>query len=380
MFQISAIVIAMLLGATEPPATAAQGTRQLEEVIVEEKVEGDFADFEAWDREVRDGLQRATLKQRDELTAHDHAQILILEKEMPVLKRSLDKIKFLVRAHKFRQTLTHREIEQLSEAYRTAEAILENVPDAFMPRCRQLHKYDGRNKVATCDIDYYAIQKQMDEYARKRASGETKARATRSRPSAARPGAAGPRIPPHQGRELAAAAGGAGTRARAGGLLPHGAAARHLRRRHHAQARGLPRDRHGAAGAGAGARAAPGAAHRHRHEPDFARHAARSSATSRWTRSCCAWSRCRAPRPWATAWSCATTAPSRAPWSPSSTAGATGAAGAHQRAARQRDSGRRAPGDAVRRGRNPARPGLRALRHRFRRRVARQACAGAQAL
>ena len=173
MGNVSAVAVAWLLALSATQARDERSTQQLEEVVVEERAEGDFADFEDWDREVRDGLSRAKLKERHELTEHDHAQILILQNEMPLLKRSLDKIQFLVRAHKFRQTLTHREIEELSKAYRTAEAILENVPDAFMPRCRQLRKYDSRNKMATCDVDYLAIERQIAEYTRARGKDPT---------------------------------------------------------------------------------------------------------------------------------------------------------------------------------------------------------------
>jgi hypothetical protein len=161
-----AICLVLLLAATI--ACPADAPRRLDEIVVEERAPGDFEDVERWNREVRDALGRARLKRRGELSAADHAQILILEDEMPVLRRSLDTIERLTREHRFRMTLGERELLELAGAYEKAEAVLENVPDAFMPRCRLKRKHAQRNKAAMCDVDYHAIVRQVDELRRKR--------------------------------------------------------------------------------------------------------------------------------------------------------------------------------------------------------------------
>jgi hypothetical protein len=172
MIRHIVIVLAGTLGsiafAAEEPATA-EGDRTLERVVVEARAQpSDFADVQKWAREVRDGLARAKLKQRDELTDHDVAQIMVLEGEMDDLKRSLGEIERLVRKHKFRQTLTQGETVRLARNYQKVEAILENIPDAFMPRCRLMRKYAQRNKAAVCEVDYLAAARTVDEYRRKR--------------------------------------------------------------------------------------------------------------------------------------------------------------------------------------------------------------------
>lgn len=155
--------------APPPPDAANGGERRLDEVVVEARAQpGDFADVQKWAKEVRDGLARAKLKQRDELTEHDMAQIMVLEGEMDELKRNLAQIESLVRKHKFRQTLTQGETVRLARAYSKVEAILENIPDAFMPRCRLMPKYAQRNKAAICQVDYLAAARTVDEYRRKR--------------------------------------------------------------------------------------------------------------------------------------------------------------------------------------------------------------------
>jgi len=154
---------------TAQPADEERGERTMEKVVVEERAPpGDFAEVQKWAKEVRDGLSRAKLKQRDDITEHDMAQIMVLEGEMDDLKRSLGEIESLVRKHKFRQTLTQGETVRLARNYQKVEAILENIPDAFMPRCRLMRKYAQRNKAAVCEVDYLAAARTVDEYRRKR--------------------------------------------------------------------------------------------------------------------------------------------------------------------------------------------------------------------
>jgi hypothetical protein len=151
------------------PAVSEEGGRTLGTVVVEARAQPtEFADIRKWAKEVRDGLSRAKLKQREELTEHDRAQIMVLEGEMDLLKNNLATIESLVRKHKFRQTLTQGETLRLARAYSRVEAILENIPDAFMPRCRLMRKYAQRNKATVCSVDYLAAARTVDEYRRKR--------------------------------------------------------------------------------------------------------------------------------------------------------------------------------------------------------------------
>lgn len=158
--------------AGEPAAAPVEGTtegRKLDKVEVTARAQPtDFDDVQKWAKEVRDGLSRAKLKQRDELTEHDMAQIMVLESEMADLKRALGEIEALVRKHKFRQTLTQGETLRLARNYQKVEAILENIPDAFMPRCRLMREYAKRNKATVCEVDYLAAARTVDEYRRKR--------------------------------------------------------------------------------------------------------------------------------------------------------------------------------------------------------------------
>jgi hypothetical protein len=171
---IRGVLVALVAGLAGAAVQAEEPTTtRLDEVVVEGQRPGDFDDVEAWDREVRDALDRAKLKQRDELTEHDQQQILVLQQEMPILKKNLDKIQKLVRAHKFRQTLSMHETQELADSYKKVEAILENIPDAMMPKCRKVHGGGRRNKTTTCEVDYFAIERQLDELRRKQGEAGT---------------------------------------------------------------------------------------------------------------------------------------------------------------------------------------------------------------
>ena len=115
--MLGLLVSSLSVAAAETQAPTEEGSKEgrtLEKVVVEERAPpGDFADMQKWAKEVRDGLARAKLKQRDELTEHDIAQIMVLESDMDVLKRNLTQIENLVRKHKFRQTLTQGETLRL---------------------------------------------------------------------------------------------------------------------------------------------------------------------------------------------------------------------------------------------------------------------------
>ena len=180
--MLGLLVSSLSVAAAETQAPTEEGSKEgrtLEKVVVEERAPpGDFADMQKWAKEVRDGLARAKLKQRDELTEHDIAQIMVLESDMDVLKRNLTQIENLVRKHKFRQTLTQGETLRLARAYSKVEAILENIPDAFMPRCRLMREYAKRNKATVCEVDYLAAARTVDEYRRKRSGGMSEAAQT----------------------------------------------------------------------------------------------------------------------------------------------------------------------------------------------------------
>jgi hypothetical protein len=95
-FAVSGVCISVLLCAhLQAGAVAAEVS--LPPVTVEETVPDPYHDYEAWERNVRDAIARAKLKPRAELTAHDEAQILIVESDMPVLQHALDTVEPLLR-------------------------------------------------------------------------------------------------------------------------------------------------------------------------------------------------------------------------------------------------------------------------------------------
>jgi hypothetical protein len=81
---------------------------------------------------------------------------------MPVLKRSIGTMNRLIRKQRFRQTLSSYDQLTLVRAYAKAEAILENVPDAFLPRCRLLNRTGQRNRTPVCERDYAAMQELLE--------------------------------------------------------------------------------------------------------------------------------------------------------------------------------------------------------------------------
>jgi hypothetical protein len=136
-------------------------------IVVEEKLPDPYADFDAWEHNMLDALARAQLKYRDQLTDEDRAQILILQSDMPVLKQSIGTMNRLINKHRFRRTLSTSDQLALVRAYAKAEAILENVPDAFLPRCRLLNREGQRNRTPVCEHDYAAMQHLLDDLERR---------------------------------------------------------------------------------------------------------------------------------------------------------------------------------------------------------------------
>ncbi len=144
---------------------AEQTTTQLETVIVE--ADEGFGDFAEWRSQIEAAIDKAKLKQRAELTAHDKKQILVLQEDMPKLREALDRMAVVIGQNPRQAMLSEIEKVELVKAYLKTQAILQNVPDELMIRCRLVHENERRNKRAACDLDYARAQQFLQKIAPK---------------------------------------------------------------------------------------------------------------------------------------------------------------------------------------------------------------------
>ena len=155
----------LALAAADAAAVPAEKptTPQLETVIVE--ADDSFSDFAEWKAQIDAAIAKAKLKERSELTAHDKQQILVLKQDMPKLQTALDEMATIIGANPRQAMLTENEKVELVRAYVRTQAILLNVPDELMVRCRLLHENEHRNKRAACEFDYARAREFLEHVA-----------------------------------------------------------------------------------------------------------------------------------------------------------------------------------------------------------------------
>jgi hypothetical protein len=164
----------LALAAAEAAALPAEkpATKQLETVIVE--ADDSFSDFAEWKAQIDAAIAKAKLKERSELTAHDEKQILVLKDDMPKLKAALDEMASIIGENPREAMLTENEKVELVRAYVRTQAILLNVPDQLMVRCRMLHEEEHRNKRAICEFDYARAREFMEHVAPKQSERDAR--------------------------------------------------------------------------------------------------------------------------------------------------------------------------------------------------------------
>lgn len=156
MLRILGVAALLASGAAHADTADTRSTKQLDEVVI--TADDSFKEFEAWKKALLAAIDKAPLKERSELTEHDKKQILVVQEDMPFLRKAVEDMSSVIADNPRASMLSEKEKLKLVQAYVRAQAILSNVPDELAIRCRMVTRPGQRNQEAACDLDYARAQ------------------------------------------------------------------------------------------------------------------------------------------------------------------------------------------------------------------------------